>query len=139
MIVLDTNVASELGEANPNPHVAAWFARQNLEDLFITAVSEAELLFGTERLPISRRRNELTTADDRMINDVLSGRVLPFDRASARAYAEIRAYRERAGLSIQDRDCMIAAIARSNRATVATRDIGSFENCGIDVVNPWTE
>ena len=74
-----------------------------------------------------------------MIEVVLGGRVLPFDRESARHYAQIRAARERIGRRISYMDCMIAAIARVHDATIATRDMGGFENCGIEVVNPWLD
>ena len=137
MIVLDTNVTTEVGKSNPNQNVMDWFANQNLIDLYITVANEAELRYGVEKLPVGRRRNEVAATNDRIIDQVLGGRVLPFNRESARAYGEIRAGRERAGHSIQDRDCMIAAVARVNGAFVATRDTRGFENCGIEVIDPW--
>lgn len=137
MIILDTNVASELGKSNPSFNVLFWIARQLDTDLYTTAVNVAEMLYGTERLPDSRRRNELAASDDRVVNEILNGRVLPFDSAAARAYAEIRAARDRSGQPIGTRDCMIAAIARVNGASVATRDTGGFENCGVEIINPW--
>ena len=137
MIILDTNVASELGKSNPSFNVLIWIARQPDTDLYTTAVNVAEMLYGTERLPDSRRRNELAASDDRVVNEILNGRVLPFDSAAARAYAEIRVTRDRAGQPIGTRDCMIAAIARVNGASVATRDTGGFENCGVQIINPW--
>lgn len=137
MIVLDTNVVSELGKAYPNPGVASWFAAQELTDLYITAITEAELLYGSERLPEGRRRNDLMLADEEMVNWVLGGRVLPFDRSAAKAYALIRVLRETNGLPIQDRDCMIAAIACVHVAAVATRDLYGFEDCGVEIINPW--
>ena len=137
MIVLDTNVVSELSKTSPNSAVTAWFAGQDVTDLYLTAINEAELQYGVEILPDSRRRRELAAANDMVIRAMLGGRVLSFDRESARAYGEIRAYRERIGYSIQERDCMISAIARAHSAAVATRDISGFENCGIEVINPW--
>ena len=142
MIILDTNVASELSKPNPYPNVAAWFAKQSLLELYLTSVTEAEMLYGLERLPVGRKRRDLAERDERLINEHLEGRVLLFDRASARAYAEIRVARERAGRPFGDnlhRDCMIAAIARANGASVATRNVSDFEGCGVKVVNPWTE
>ena len=142
MIILDTNVASELGKANPAPEVLAWFARQPASEIWLTVVNEAELLYGVEKLPEGRRRNRLAAEDDKLIDDDLGGRVLLFDRAAARAYAEIRVARERAGRPFGEnlhRDCMIAAIARVNGAAVATRNVSDFENCGIAVVNPWLD
>ena len=142
MIILDTNVASELGKAEPAPEVAAWLARQSFTELYLTAVNDAELLYGIERLPEGRRRDQLAAEDEGLIDEDLGGRVLPFDRASARAYAEIRVARERAGRPFGEtlhRDCMIAAIARVNGAAVATRNVSDFEGCGVEVVNPWLE
>jgi predicted nucleic acid-binding protein len=140
MIILDTNVASELSKPNPYPNVAEWFARQSLRELYLTCVTEAELRYGLERLPVGRKRRDLMDRDERLIDEDLGGRVLPFDRASARAYAEIRVARERGGRPFGEnlhRDCMIAAIARVNGASVATRDTRGFENCGIEVINTW--
>lgn len=137
MIVLDTNVASELSKTSPNSAVIAWFAGQDVTDLYLTAINEAELQYGVEILPDSRRRRELAAANDVVIRVMLGDRVLSFDRESARPYGEIRAYRERIGYSIQERDCMIASIARAHGAAVATRDTSGFENCGIEVINPW--
>ena len=142
MIILDTNVASELGKANPSPEVIAWFTRQPASEIWLTVVSEAELLYGVEKLPEGRRRNRVAAEDEKLIDQDLGGRVLLFDRASARAYAEIRVARERAGRPFGDnlhRDCMIAAIARANGASVATRNVSDFEGCGVKVVNPWME
>ena len=142
MIILDTDVASELSKPNPYPSVTAWFARQSAEQLYVTAVTEAEMMYGLEKLPLGRRRRDLTERDERLINVHLDGRVLLFDRAAARAYAEIRVAREQAGRPFGDnlhRDCMIAAIARVNGAAVATRNVSDFEGCGVEVVNPWMD
>ena len=140
MIILDTDAASKLSKPNPHPNVAAWFAGQPLRELYLTCVTEAEMLYGLERLPVGRKRSDLTERDERLIDEHLGGRVLLFDRAAARAYAEIRVARERAGRPFGEnlhRDCMIAAIARVNGAAVATRNVPDFENCGVEVVNPW--
>ena len=136
---MDTNVVSELTSDRPDANVLAWFAKQKKSDFFITAITEAELLFGVENLPFGSYRDALLAGDRRMVDEVLGGRVLSFDRQAARYYAEIRAVRERLGRRISHLDCMIAAIARVHGATVATRDVGGFRNCGIDVVNPWTD
>ena len=137
MIVLDTNVISELTKNQPAPIVLAWFDRQRDAELCIASVTEAELWAGSEILPRGRRRSELEEANVRIINEVVGGRVLPFNRAAARMYAVILAHRNAIGRPINKSDCMIAAIARVNDATVATRDIGGFQHCGIEVVNPW--
>ena len=137
VIILDTNVVSELTSAHPEPAVVAWFAGHTRTELYITVITEAELLFGVENLPSGPLRNSLAAGDERMIEVVLAGRVLPFGREAARHYAQIRAARERIGRRIGYMDCMIAAIARVNGAAVATRNVPDFENCGVEVVNPW--
>ena len=137
MIILDTNVVSELSAPEPAPSVVAWIAGQPATDLYITAIVEAEILAGSERMPHGRRRNEVIAANARIIDQFLDGRVLPFDRNAAQHYAEIRARRERTGRPISEMDCLIAAIARANGAAVATRDARGFADCGIAVINPW--
>ena len=137
MIILDTNVVSELTKAEPNPSVAAWFARQLAAEVYITSVTEAELWAGSETLPQGRRRRQLEEANVRIVNEVIGGRVLPFNRAAARMYAVILAHRNAIGRPINKSDCMIAAIARSRDAAVATRDVRGFQHCGIEVINPW--
>ena len=137
MIVVDTNVVSELTRLTPAPAVMAWFSEQDPAALFLTAVSEAELRAGVAILPAGRRRDRLATEVDTMVEQDFAGRVLPFDSAAARAYAAIAAGRRSAGRPIIDADCQIAAIARARDAAVATRNTGDFEHCGIAVIDPW--
>lgn len=137
MIILDTNVVSELSAPDPAPRVVAWVANQPEADLYITAVNEVELLAGSSSMPAGRRRNEVVALNAKIIEEVLGGRVLSFDREAARQYAQIKTTRDRIGRRIQYMDCMIAAIARAHGAAVATRDISGFENCGIEIINPW--
>ena len=138
MIILDTNVVSELTAPEPAQSVVAWFARQIETDLYITSVNEAELLAGSERLPAGRRRSALVAANlkNHQLKSWVEGSV--FDRGAARMYAVVLAERERIGRLISELDCMIAAIARANGAVVATRDLYGFVNCGVEVVNPWS-
>ena len=130
-------MVSELSAPDPTPHVIAWVASQPETELYITSVNEAELLAGSTSMPVGRRRDEVVAINTRIIEEVLGGRVLPFDREAARHYAEIKSARDRIGRRIQYLDCMIAAIARVHGASVATRDTGGFENCGIEVIDPW--
>ena len=139
MMVIDTNVVSELMRARPDPAVLAWFAGHAAETLFLTAVSEAELRTGAAILPAGQRRDRLVVAIDAMIDQDFAGRILPFDSASARSYAGIAAARRAGGKSIMDSDCQIAAIARSTGAVVATRNSKDFEGSGIGVINPWAQ
>ena len=137
MILLDTNVISELIRPEPEPMVEAWLARQVPDSMFLSVVSEAELLYGVAILPAGRRRDRLTTEIEGLLYQDFAGHILPFDSESARAYAVIAAGRRAAGLPVHQADCQIAAIARSRGATIATRNVEDFNNCGIDVINPW--
>ena len=137
MIIIDTNVVSELMRASPDPAVLAWFAGHAADTLFLTAVSEAELRTGAAILPAGQRRDRLVGTIDAMIDQDFAGRTLPFDSPAARCYAEIAAARRAAGKPIMDADCQIAAIARACNAAIATRNVKDFEGCGIDVINPW--
>ncbi len=138
MIVLDTNVVSELLRPSPVGHVIAWVARQPASALYLSTISEAELRYGVEILPQGQRRERLRAEIEGMLRQDFLGRILPFDRDAARAYAVIAAARRVTGHSINHADCQIAAIARSVGAAVATRDVNAFEDCGVDVINPWT-
>ena len=137
MIVLDTNVISEATKPHPSDTVRRWFARQNRGGLCTTAVSEAEIFAGLECMAPGRQRNELERGTERMLERVLGSRVLPFDRHAARLYALIIAERRRIGRPIKSSDAQIAAIARAHDATLATRNVADFADCGIQVVDPW--
>ena len=138
MILLDTNVVSELMRSSPEPAVEAWIAGHPVEDLFFSAVGEAELRYGVAVMPTGRRRDRLASEIEAMLREDFEGRVLPFDGASARAYAEVASVRRAAGRPAPLADCQIAAIARSREMAVATRNVRDFEDMGIDVIDPWT-
>jgi len=138
VIVLDTNVLSELAKADPDAAVLAWVAKQRRAELCTTAVNEAELAYGLALLPRGRRRDALTQAVARLLGEGLGGRVLAFDRAAAAAYGGIAAKRRTAGRPVATADGQIAAIARARGATlVATRDASGFDGCGVRQANPW--
>ena len=139
MVVIDTNVVSELMRLTPEPAVMSWFSAQDSAELYLTAVSEAELRAGAAVLPAGRRRERLAAEVDAVVREDFAGRVLSFDSAAARACAAIAASRRSMGRPILEADCQIAAIARVRDAAVATRDGADFEHCGIAVIDPWTE
>lgn len=139
MIVLDTNVVSELTRPAPSNAVVGWLRRQAAFDLFLTAVTEAELRYGVEILPAGRRRNAILAEVEGVIGEDFAGRILPFDSDAAGLYAVIAASRRASGNSISQSDAQIAAIARSRGAAVATRDVEGFTGCGIEVINPWRD
>ena len=136
-VLLDTNVVSELIRKSPDPAVEAWAAGYPLEDLFFSAVGEAELRYGAAILPTGRRRETLVSDIERMLRDAFDNRVLPFDSDAARAYADIAAKRRSDGRPVAPADCQIAAIARSRNMAVATRNVRDFEDIDIEVVDPW--
>ena len=136
MLVIDTNVASDLMRPAPTPSVAAWIAERDAATMFLTAVSEAELRFGVAILPAGRRRNALEAAMRRWLERGFAERILPFDSAAAEAYAEIAADRRQAGRPIGEADCQIAAISRSRGASLVTRNVRDFEGTGVEVVDP---
>ena len=138
MLVLDTNVVSELMRPRPQGAVLAWLDGQLTETLFVTAITEAEIRTGVVVLPAGERQRGLASAADRLFDVLFSGRILPFDGDAAAAYAAIAAARRARGRPIAHADCQIAAIARSRGAAVATRDTADFEGSGIELINPWT-
>jgi predicted nucleic acid-binding protein len=137
VIVLDTNVVSELLRTVPAPQVEAWLLGQDSTHLYFTSVGEAELRRGVAIMPAGRRRSMLAKAVDGILERDFRGRILPFDSEAAAAYATIAAARRAAGRPISQFDCQIAAIARATDATLATRNRRDFEGCGIALIDPW--
>jgi predicted nucleic acid-binding protein len=138
VIVLDTNVISEIFRPQPNAHVVVW-----LESLTgavaITAVTLAELLAGVRRLPGGRRKKALSTRIEVAVEPYRDdGSVLSFDDAAAEQYADILVARETAGLPISTADAQIAAICRAHNATCATRNLEDFAHTGVELVDPWS-
>lgn len=138
MIVLDTNVISELTRRVPDPGVLSWLDSLAASEVATTAVTAAELRYGVARLPAGHRKRELTVAIRELLADDFPGRVLPFDERASARYADIVADRERSGRPIALADAMIAAICRDLSAALATREIPDFTETGIDLIDPWT-
>ena len=139
MIILDTNIISEVMRPAPEPRVMVWLRKQPLKTLATTAVTLAEIRYGLGRLPEGQRRRNLEEQFRSFLARGFDDRILAFDAASAEAYSAIVIEREKAGRPIDAFDAMIAAIARMNSAWVATRDVAGFEGCGVDIINPWDE
>ncbi len=137
MIILDTNVLSELMRPTPAVEVSEWVAKKLSTELFTTSITEAEILLGIELLPQGKRRQGLLRAAEDTFNEDLGGRVLGFESEAARRFAQIAAHRRSLGKPISHADAQIAAIARLRGAQVATRNVADFSDCGIDLVNPW--
>ncbi len=137
MIVLDTNVLSELTRQAPDTTVLAWLDSLSTAEVATTAITAAELHYGVARLPRGRRKTRLAEAVHEMLTDDFRGRVAPFDVFAAAQYAVVVTDREGLGRPIGVADGQIAAICRSHRATLATRNTKDFEATGIDLVDPW--
>ena len=137
MIVLDTNVLSETLKPLPNAAGVAWMAAQPRSTLFTTTVVEAEILYGVAVLAGGARKTQLQAALKAIFTEDLSGQVIPFDRDCAEAYAAIAANRKNLGQPISQFDAMIAAATASRGATLATRNLRDFADCGIRLINPW--
>lgn len=138
MILLDTNILSELMRPAPEPAVEQWLAAQPDASVFITAITEAELRYGVALLPSGKRRTALSTEVEEMLEKDFGGRILPFDSLAAQAFAILASERRQAGKPISQADAQIAAVARSRGSSLATRNVVDFEGCGVLVINPWT-
>lgn len=137
MIILDTNVISELTRQAPTPGVMSWLDSLSAADVATTAITAAEMLYGVARLPGGRRKTELAAAVDGLLSDDFRGRILAFDEPAARRYADIVTARERVGRPIGAADAQIAAICRATDAALATRNTDDFAGTGIELINPW--
>ncbi|HET9680264.1 MAG TPA: type II toxin-antitoxin system VapC family toxin [Gammaproteobacteria bacterium] len=139
MIILDTNVISELIRPKPDTAVLSWLDKQPADDLFITAISVAELLYGTHRLPDGKRKTALRDSIEAMLEKYFSDTIAPFDTQAAIIYAELVAEHEKQGRMISMADAQIAAICRNHQTILATRNIKDFTHLGISLINPWKD
>lgn len=138
MIVLDTNVLSEMVRHLPSPEVSSWLLDQTDTSLHTTSITQAEMLLGVDLLPLGKRRDGLRKVISSILEEAMAGRILVFDQPAAAEYARIRAARKLAGRPMQVQDAQIAAIARCRGASIATRNTRDFEGCGVELINPWT-
>jgi predicted nucleic acid-binding protein len=137
MIIIDTNVISELWKREPNPNVLAWIDAQAIETLYLSAITVAELRCGLATMPEGKRR---TVFKERLENDVLpafAGRVLAFDLDTSKTYADLMARAKAEGKALGKADGFIAATAAAHGLMVATRDTGPFEAVPLNTINPW--
>jgi toxin FitB len=139
VIVLDTNVVSELMKPMPEPRVLAWLRKHRLQELFLTSLTEAELWFGVELLPAGKRRNEIGVRVRTTLEQDFAGRILDFDRQAAREFGRLHAAQRRSGRLPPLSDAMISAIASARQFAVATRNVRDFTQAGLTVFNPWTD
>lgn len=137
MILVDTNVISEPLRREPSAAVIEWLDAQNVETLFLAAISLAEIRFGVAVLPVGRRRDWLEQSIEQRVVPLFRGRILPFDDAASQAYASLRAKARAVGNAMASADGFIAATAAANGLIVATRDIAPFEAAGLRVIDPW--
>jgi predicted nucleic acid-binding protein len=138
MIVLDTNVTSELMKPTPSVAVVSWVRAHRSSELYTTAITVAEIGYGIERLPDGRRKETLQRAADDIFA-AFADQVLAFDAAAARQYSRIVSHRDATGRPIEGFDAQIASICRAHDATLATRNVKDFDGTDINVVDPWTE
>jgi predicted nucleic acid-binding protein len=138
VIILDTNILSELMRPSPSAKVSSWIASHPARSLYVTSITQAEVFHGVLLLPAGRRRTALEAAAKAMFETEFAGRVLSFGGDAALPYAQIAVERRKAGRPISHFDAQIAAIAALTGATLATRNVEDFERCGVDLVDPWT-
>ena len=137
MILLDTNVISETQRREPHARVLDWIDAQALETLYLSAITVAELRAGIALMPAGKRRDGLHENLEKRLLPMFANRVLSFDMACTKAYAELLAKSRDAGLAVETADAFIAAVALANGFAVATRDTTPFEAAGLNVINPW--
>ena len=137
MIVLDTNVLSELMRQQPAAAVLTWANQLSAQDVAITAMNEAEILQGIARLPDSQRRQQLQQGWETLLSTVFQQQVLPFNSAAAQWFAALVSHREGLGRPISTADAVIAATALAHDGQLATRDTADFDAIGLKLINPW--
>ena len=137
MIILDTNVLSELMKPGPALQVSTWVTKQSVRELFTTCINEAEIFYGIEILSKGKRRESLLAAAEILFAQDFAGQVFNFESDAARAYSRIVASRRTLGRPIGHADAQIAAIAQVRGAKIATRNIADFDACNLVVVDPW--
>ncbi len=138
MKILDTNVVSELIRPNRDENVVAWVDAQPLAELFVTAITEAELRSGVATMPNGKRKKALGADVHGILQKEFAGRILPFDSNAAIEYAAIVSARRALGKPISQFDAQIAAIARASGATaIVTRNVNDYVSVAVEIIDPW--
>lgn len=137
MILLDTNVVSEIFKPRPDSQVARWVAAAPIQDLYVSSITTAELLYGLAILPDGRRKRDLAAVIQSFLSESIANPIQSFDDRDASAYAMISAHRLRIGRRIRELDAQIAAIALTRGLEIATRNVRDFEECGVKIIDPW--
>ena len=137
MILLDTNVLSELVRREPDEAVVGWLDSLDSANVATTAITAAEMLYGVARLPQGQRKQQLSQAINDLIEEDFAGRVESFDATAAAHYAVLVSDCATLGRPISVADAQIAAIAHKLSATLATRNIDRFKDTGVDLIDPW--
>ena len=139
VIVLDTNVVSELMTSPPAPALKAWLNAQDVATLYLTTISIGEISFALHAMPDGQRRALLAERFERFLAQAFEARILAFDETAARRYGELRAARRALGRPMSLFDGQIAAIAKATGSALATRNIKDFEACGLELISPFDD
>lgn len=139
MIVLDTNVISELMRPVPEPRVVAWLDQQPADSVWTTSLCVFEVHYGLRLLAHSQRRDGLESRFQQVLRNDLQGRVLDLDTNAALAAADIAGTNQPQGINTDLRDLLIAGTIAARRGTLATRNTRHFQHAGIGLVNPWEQ
>lgn len=139
MIILDTNVLSELMRSSADSTVVEWLDRQPRTSIWITSITMLEIRYGLQILATGRKRSALMTAFERLVSEKMDGRIAPFDSAAAEHAGDLMAIRHKKGRPGDLRDTMIAGIVLARRGTLATRNTQHFDDLEVSVVNPWSD
>ncbi len=137
MIVLDSNVVSEIMLPRPDSNVTSWLDRQPAPSIWITSITVYEIRYGIQLMPAGKKKSALTASFERWLAEAVQQRIASFDNAAAQAAADLAAARKLPGRPGDPRDAMIAGIVLANHATLATRNVRHFEDIAKSVVNPW--
>jgi predicted nucleic acid-binding protein len=139
MIIVDTNIVTEVMKDSPTQAVVSWLNDQETSTLFLTSITIGEVRYGLRIMPQGRRRLRLEQGFERILAEAFAGRILPFDEEAARHYGDVMGRRKEIGRPVGVLDGQIASIARANGCAVATRNVKHFVECGIEIINPFDD